>query len=181
MVTRHRNNWSLFAALFLVIVAVGVSCKTRKSDSATVGATATVQNTTGASHPDSVFAYIERSPCFGRCPVFKATIYNNRKAVYEGRANVSKSGTFTATVTADQLKSLSQKAAELKLDTLQNEYVNKHLADYPSHSFKILTGNNLKSVRVMDTNPPATIIQFEKTLEELLDQLTWTRTNQKDE
>ncbi|MEP7264196.1 MAG: DUF6438 domain-containing protein [Bacteroidota bacterium] len=181
MDTRHRNNLKIISALLLIVtVAATVSCKTRRSNSATVGATAT-EGTTGALHPDSIFAAIERSPCFGRCPVFKATIYNNGKAVYIGRTSVSKLGMFTASVTADQLKSLSQKATELRLDTLQNQYVNEHLADFPSHQIKILTGNILKSVYVMDTDPPSSIIEFEKTLEELLDQLTWTKVSQKDE
>jgi hypothetical protein len=130
---------------------------------------------TGAQHPDSIFASIERSPCFGRCPVFTAVIYNNGKAVYEGRTGVTRLGRFTGTASGEQMKLLEEKAAELSIDTLSNEYVNEHLADFPSHRMSILIKGNLKTVYVMETDPPSVIPDFESFLEKILDQVEWTK------
>ena len=153
----------LFIASFLFLLTS--ACKSHKD--------AAVQ--TGVFHPDSIFATLERQPCFGRCPAFYVTIYNSGKAVYEGHSTVEKLGRWNGTLTKDQMKQITDKAAEFHLDTLQNEYVNKYLVDFPGHSFSVILNGSLKRVTVMETQLPEIIYTFEKHMEEIISQVSWTK------
>lgn len=148
----------------LFVFAAFLSCKTGSKTAATE---------TGAMHPDSVFATLERSPCFGRCPSFNATIYNNGKAVYQGHSSVNKLGKWTGTVTTEQMKTLTAKAIEIRLDTLNDSYVNKYLVDFPGHGVSILMNGKLKKIEVMETEVPVSIHTFENLVEEILNQVDW--------
>jgi Domain of unknown function (DUF6438) len=156
-----------FIYITIVVFASLFACKARQS--------VKENSANGNLHPDSVFTSIERSPCFGKCPVFKAVILNSGKAVYEGRSSVKKLGMFTGLVSEAQIKLLQQKAMDLKMDTLLAEYVNPHLADFPSHKVSFLIKGELKSIYIMSTDPPLPVTEYEQLLEETLDQVNWTK------
>ncbi len=88
---------------------------------------------------------------------------------------------FTGNVSEAQIKLLQQKAINLKMDTLQAEYVNPHLADFPSHKVSFLMKGELKGVYVMSTDPPSAITEYEQLLEETLDLVNWTKMEPKNE
>ena len=44
-------------------------------------------------------AAIEKSPCFGKCPVYTMQIFKDGKVLYEGRMNTKKLGTFQKNIT----------------------------------------------------------------------------------
>jgi hypothetical protein len=133
-----------------------------------------------AEHPDSVFASLKRSPCFGRCPAFTAVIYNNGKAEYEGRSSAVRQGLYRSVMSETQMKAIQKAASDMRLDTLNEKYINEHLADFPPHSFSILINGSLKHVYVMDTDPPSSIEQFEKLLESEIEKLDWKKVEQTD-
>jgi hypothetical protein len=130
---------------------------------------------TGYNHPDSLFASIERSPCFGRCPVYKAIIYNNGKATYEGRSSVVRQGLYHGTATSEQLEILRNSAESLRLDTLGNEYVQSALTDFPAQKLSIVVKGTLKNIFIRHTEPPGAIMQFEKLLDEEIEKIQWEK------
>jgi hypothetical protein len=160
---------TLYIVLFAAIAIA--SCKTGSNTTATGG----------ALHPDSIFATLERQPCFGHCPAFYATIYNNGKAVYEGHSTVTKLGKWTGKLTADQMRQLSDKAIEFRLDTLGDDYINKNLVDFPGHSVSILMNGRLKKISVMETQIPQAILTYENFMEDILNQVEWKKEEPKKE
>ena len=43
-----------------------------------------------------------KNPCFGKCPMYALTLYNNGDAEYVGRANVEKLGTYTKKIETEK-------------------------------------------------------------------------------
>ena len=82
---------------------------------------------------------------------------------------------FTGNVSVAQIKLLQEKAIELKMDSLQAEYINPHLADFPSHKVSFLIKGEQKSVYIMSTDPPSAVTEYEQLLEETLDLVNWTK------
>jgi len=54
---------------------------------------------------DTLF-FISEGVCFGKCPVYEATIYNNGIVVYKGTENVERIGLFYAHLSQAQLDGL---------------------------------------------------------------------------
>jgi hypothetical protein len=157
------NN--LLRIVIVAFVMIAVSCHSRIYNA----------SASGANHPDSVFASLQRAPCFGRCPAFTAVIYNNGTATYEGRSSVGRQGFYKGNIGTAEMKAILKSAEDLKIDTLQDEYINRQLADFPSHGFSILINGKLKQVYVSDTDPPSVINEFEKILEETIEKIPWTK------
>src|SRR5687768_11693929 len=52
---------------------------------------------------------IERTFCYGRCPVFTAEIYSNGFLYYNGKANVANIGEFYGTVSEEVISSILER------------------------------------------------------------------------
>jgi hypothetical protein len=118
---------------------------------------------------------LERGPCFGNCASFRAVIYKDRTATYEGRSSAVRQGLYKSSVSRSQLKHIRHIADSLRLDTLQSAYVNERIADLPAHRFSVEMHGKMISVHVSDTDPPSVIGNFEKQVEALIDSLHWIK------
>jgi hypothetical protein len=49
---------------------------------------------------------LQRTACFGTCPIYKLTVYGDGRVEYEGGQFVAVEGAQTATITIDQVKAL---------------------------------------------------------------------------
>lgn len=61
--------------------------------------------------------------CFGKCPMYALTLYNNGKAEYVGRANVDKMGTFTKQIPTEDVANLIKKFNEAKFWEMDDRYI----------------------------------------------------------
>jgi hypothetical protein len=117
---------------------------------------------------------IERTPCFGRCPVYKLVIYQNGYALRYGRANVSFTGWSEARLSAQQLEEIYQYVQEHKIYDLEEEYVLLRIVDYPTTITEINIQGRYK--RIVNTHPsaPEPLLRWEKFLDSFLnDTIRW--------
>ena len=61
--------------------------------------------------------------CFGKCPVYKGTVWGDGRVTYEGQQNVERLGTFTGVISQEDLCALVTQVRERKLVQLDTSYI----------------------------------------------------------
>lgn len=79
----------------------------------------------GAPDParEATTVTLERTPCFGTCPVYALTLTSDGRVVFEGRRFVDSIGTFTAHIAASAFDALLHQFDEQQFFTLDDRYV----------------------------------------------------------
>jgi hypothetical protein len=121
-------------------------------------------------------AGFEKTPCFGKCPVYTVQFFSNGKVTWLGRMNVERMGAYEAFVTEGTLKSIRDRAFELNYLDLYNEYPHqgKRVADLPS-TITFLRVSDIEKQVVNTHDAPHNLKQFEKYLEEIINGLAWRK------
>jgi hypothetical protein len=70
----------------------------------------------------NVVITLERTACFGRCPVYSLTIFGNGRVEYYGEEYVEITGTQTAQITQDEVRELVDVFYRIKYFNLHDEY-----------------------------------------------------------
>lgn len=174
----HQPNKTMnriFSALLLLTISI-VACKSKDKTTTTntsKNTPATTVNTSdintpnkAAPRPEEPYWELQRTGCYGTCPIYKLQIYGNGNAIYEaGRFSKVKPklGIYEKQLSRETINDLVKTFEEAKFWELQNEYTD-NVSDLPTTyiTFK----NNGKSKRITDYyNTPAQL----KRLEEILD------------
>lgn len=147
----------------LIIFGLIISCLACKTQKNTIAA----QGLFNRTDNDSLFITISRSNCFGKCPVFEASIYESGHVIYEGKKFVPYIGTYTFYISEDNLKQLKQKAIEINYFHLQTKYDNENVTDLPDCT----TSVQLDGVRMKIKNRyqgPVGLEEFEKMIDAII-------------
>lgn len=80
---------------------------------------------------------LQRTSCFGTCPIYKIIILSDGSAKYEGVKFVDKKGVVNFTLTEEQIKSIFKKANEIEYFKLKDQYIEK-ISDLPTTYIQIL-------------------------------------------
>lgn len=124
---------------------------------------------------DSLFFSMERTPCYGRCAVYKLHIFRSGYATFEALRFVEgKEGLYQAKFTKEELKSLTEKIEEIKYFGLADEY-NSPVTDLPSVITSVNLKGKKKSIKDRHQAPPE-LRQLEKFAEDLLNGKDWKKT-----
>lgn len=121
---------------------------------------------------DSVFASLERGYCFGRCPVFKMTIYNNGEVHLHAIAFMSKEGNYTTKIDRAKMQEFIDKAEAIQFFEMKDVYDNPHITDIPSATSSIVINGKRKTVFRRADFPPV-IKAFEKLFDDLIETADW--------
>jgi hypothetical protein len=124
---------------------------------------------------------LERTPCFGACPVYKLTIHRSRKVEFEGKAHVWEVGRQTGRISAEDFQKLVKKIEEINFFSLKDRYDGKNadgsgttVTDLPTRKTSVTRGNVTKTVENYFRGPKGL-----KELEDLIDEVTksteWVR------
>jgi hypothetical protein len=121
------------ASRWIVLLLVLVACREQKE----ISPAAEVISEAPVSAPprdpsDSLFCRYERTPCFGRCPVFELAIYQSGYAVSEGKNFVDLIGFYHTTLSAASLQKISAVATEIGYFGFQEVYDNAYVTDLPT-------------------------------------------------
>lgn len=71
---------------------------------------------------DSLFAYINRTPCFGYCAEYTLKVYDSGYCTYEGKSNVENIGKYESWVDSGILQKIKDLADEAGYFELGDEY-----------------------------------------------------------
>lgn len=121
-----------------------------------------------------LMAKINRTPCFGKCPVFTIELFDNGIVKYNGIAFVDKKGIFTAKVTPEFIAKIQSKALSIKYLSLENKYpiAPVVIADLPTTTTFIRIGEEGKQI-TDNFDAPRDLIDFENWLEHQFEKLDW--------
>ena len=105
---------------------------------------------------------LEKTACFGTCPVFKIKIYKNGDAIFEGKKFVKKTGLIKFKVKQNEIQKILAKAKNIKFTKMLNEYTEK-ITDLPTTYIQI------KEKKIKDYyGAPKKLKDLEKLIEEIV-------------
>ncbi len=144
------------------------SCKTPEQSVKTTPAEEKTEAAAIYATQDSLIASIERTACYGTCPIYKFSIYNSGYAVYEGKRFVDKIGKFESRVSLPIIEEIKAKARAMKYFELQDEYPKK-ASDFPSVKTSVVLDGKRKNIN----DGIGLLKDFEGYLDSVCDSLAW--------
>lgn len=115
----------------------------------------------------------QRTPCFGRCPVYTATIFADGRVDYDGQRFVDLLGKHTLSLPVAKVDELLAEAKRIKFNKLQERYAG-NTSDLPANIITVHpAGQPLKAVYA-EENVPTELQEYIKLLQRTIDPLTST-------
>jgi hypothetical protein len=157
------NNRTLLMLLPAIATLLLLACKdkapaaaanTDEPPATTVTAQDKAPQFGGPAKGDSLFFFLERTPCFGRCKAYRISVYRSGYAQYEGRLNVEKEGLHDGRIGADTLALLLNEAERIGFFDMKDSY-DAEVTDLPSTIVKIYANGKGKRVLARVGTPPA--------------------------
>ena len=171
------NPW-LFAgaALVLACIAVVMSLSGRAQG-------APLSNAAPPQQPDTVLASLERTACYGTCPVYKLTIHADGRVDYRGEHFVKRKGDATGRLTPAQLGALRNSFARADYVRLADSYEHASVTDAPSAITSFTDGAIAKTVRhyLGDDEAPAQLKKLEDQIDQIAGIAQWIGTDKERE
>ncbi|MBD2744852.1 DUF6438 domain-containing protein [Coleofasciculus sp. FACHB-1120] len=121
---------------------------------------------------------LERTACFGFCPIYKLTVYGNGKVVYEGKRFVKVTGTRTTTISKTAARKLIADFQKLNYFKLQDSYTGGHTDD-PSAITSLRMGKKQKIVHYYLPSPdaPTQLTELENKIDTVVNSKQWIGTD----
>jgi hypothetical protein len=117
---------------------------------------------------------LERTPCFGTCPVYKVTLRRDGTALYEGVAYVAREGRYRGTIGAPLFDRLARMAVEKGYFGLRGRYA-VPVTDHPSVITSVLRGGTRKSVDHYANAGPAALKALETAIDAAAREIRWEK------
>ena len=125
------------------------------------------------SDDQSIYFEMEKTPCFGRCPVYILKIYANGNAVLTGKQNLDKIGDYKKNIGGEKVKELVSAFEAAGFFKMEDQYLSK-ATDLPTTW--VTFRNNGKSKKIRDYhNAPQELKELEQMLHELTEQDGWEK------
>jgi len=110
---------------------------------------------------------LERTPCYGTCPIYKIKIFSDGSAFYHGERFVEKIGNYEFSVSKETLNYILKKADEIGFFELEDKYT-ANITDLPKTITFIKNGKHKK--RVVDYyGAPKILKEFESLVDGCID------------
>ena len=118
---------------------------------------------------------LERTACFGTCPIYKLTITGNGSVVYEGRDFVEVKGEQTSQISTAQVQELVTAFEQADFLAL-TDYMEQKVTDLPSAITSITIGGQTKTVNHYygDDSAPQQLTDLESKIDEIVNSKQWT-------
>jgi len=122
-----------------------------------------------------LLASIEKTACYGSCPVFEIKYYSDGRISYHGKLHTKRTGLYEAWADEDFKRSLQQLARKYNYFNFEEEYPvsGREIADLPSTITFLSIDDRQKRV-TNNYESPLPLREFEKELEALFEQQKWT-------
>lgn len=159
-----RNRWT---ALCATIAIASMLCW---------GYAANEQQQTAALH--NVVITLERTMCFGTCPVYTVTVYGDGKVIFEGQKYVKVTGRRTARISPQQVRQLIAEFDKAHYFALQDRYYAPNSrTDFPSAITSITIGARTKTVDhyLGDSSAPPALTNLEDKIDAIVNTKRWIR------
>jgi len=126
---------------------------------------------------DSEFVInLERTACFGHCPIYKVTLDSTGKVTYYGEMFVAVEGTQYSTLEQEHLLTLVREFERIDFFSLADQYTDRGATDLPSAITTLIVDGKMKQVNHYhgDPNAPIKLTELEDKIDELINTAQWT-------
>ena len=161
----------------VIIILSLLGCKSQKETS---------ENSSANSSPDTVVVVVEKpllpkdsliigfekTPCFGRCPVYKVRVYESGFATFEGLNFTEQLGMYATNFSQEEIARVFKSAEEVKYFSMEDKYDNPMVSDLPSTISYLRNEDQSKRI-VARVNPPEDLKIFHKNLAVSLQEKDW--------
>lgn len=110
---------------------------------------------------------LERTPCFGTCPVYIVSLHSDGKLTYIGKEFSNLKGEYETYLPLDEVQKIKAALIDLNFLKLEDSYDNVYISDLPSAiTTLIINGKVVKTVKNR-FNPPPQLVRFELMIDNL--------------
>ncbi|MEZ4991441.1 MAG: DUF6438 domain-containing protein [Saprospiraceae bacterium] len=110
-------------------------------------------------------------PCYGNCPVYTLTVYNNGVVSYEGERFTERRGTYIRDIGRKALKSLKQELVAANLWEFPSAFKSQ-IPDLATVTIEYFEDGRSKVIRGKDGRPPQ-VLKIQELLEQIADEGDW--------
>jgi (2Fe-2S) ferredoxin len=130
---------------------------------------------TGSTGMNSPVITLERTPCFGMCPVYIVSIFEDGTVIYIGINHVAVTGVQTSSIEQSELDWLVQEMELSGYFEWQDEYTHMLVTDQPTVITSISTEDNYKRITRYDGDPnaPVGLLRFEDRIDRVVNTAQW--------
>jgi Domain of unknown function (DUF6438) len=140
--------------------------------------------------PKDTLITLERTACFGRCPIYKVSIFADGTVKFEGRQFVKVKGTARSSITEERLRRLIGEFDKINYFNLHDRYLSASdgcpaiVTDMPSVNTSIQINGRKKSIShyhgCWDRNTPAKVfppelVALENKIDEIVETGKWIK------
>jgi hypothetical protein len=171
------NSW-LFAGAAVVLACIAVvMCLSGRAHGAPLS------NAAPPAKPEAILASLERTACYGYCPIYKVSIHADGRVDYHGEHFVKRKGDATGQLTATQLASLRDAFAHADYFKLADKYEDESMTDAPSAVTSFTDGGRTKTISHYhgDMHAPATLGELEGKIDNVIGIEKWIGTDKERE
>ena len=161
-------------ALLAIVLASLAACS-----GSTHASTTPISNSGGApTGAHELLASIERTACFGWCPIYKLTVYRDGAVEYEGEDYVKVKGKANGRLAPEELTALDdlfQKAGYL---AMHDKYTDYSVTDMPSVNTSYSAGGQIKKIEhyLGDDHAPKELGTVEEGIDRIVHVEQWIGT-----
>lgn len=123
---------------------------------------------------DSLVARIQRTACFGRCPIYTVSIYKSGYVDYVGEKWVQREGHFQSTIPQEKIQDLLIEAKKINFQGLDDIYDSNSVTDLPSTILTLRFEEGPKIV-VSRYQAPEILREFEQYFDQIVEELTYEK------
>jgi len=129
------------------------------------------------SNIKEVIITLERTACFGVCPVYTLTIYGDGRVVYEGIRFVRIEGTRTTTISEEKIRQLITEFQSADYFSMDDSYEELNATDMPSAITSITINGKTKTVKHYhgDFSTPRELTELENKIDQIVYSDQWIK------
>ncbi|MFC1946547.1 DUF6438 domain-containing protein [Chloroflexota bacterium] len=130
---------------------------------------------TPANNLDEVIITLERTACYGFCPVYTITIFGNGTVQYEGKEHVQTMGNQETEISEDKIRQIVEEFEKIDYFSLNDEYTERTITDAPSAITSITMNMETKTIKHYhgDFSAPEELTELEDKIDEIVNSEQW--------
>jgi hypothetical protein len=118
---------------------------------------------------------LERTACYGFCPIYTLTIHGDGTVIYEGEDFVETVGKAETIISKEKVEQLISEFDKVGYDSLKDSYTERTITDAPSVITSITRNGKTKTVEHYhgDFNAPEKLTELEDKIDEIVNSEQW--------
>lgn len=159
--------------IFSLLLSSFLACKSKEK-----AISKTIQNIEKSTQLDD-FVSLDRTGCFGTCPIYQIKIFRSGKVQYFGRKFVDNEGVFKAQMNKQQVNDFFAEVDALNWKSFPEQYPMDNV-DFPQFRIEIKLDDFQKVIRG-NTRADEALINLTQTIDELFETLNLEKITENEE